>query len=177
MLKRLSAVGGVVWFMFSANAFAQSPVPNDVPRMPDPNMTPGSLCAEGNTYRYPEHIRYCARDVDVYLKEQIFHRYGQKYNNFKNYKRAHFKMDHFIPLCMGGSNNPNNIWPQHQTIYPQTDQIEDLLCIGMSKGLLKQAQAVRMIMQVKRNLAVAPQMRNQLHQMYGRFLGWDGSEP
>lgn len=170
MLKRLSVVGGVVWFAMASAAGAQSLIPVDVPHMPDPNMTRGSLCDTGNTYRYPERIRYCERDVDVYLKEQIFFRYGQKYNNFKNYKRSHFKMDHFVPLCMGGSNNADNIWPQHQTIYPYTDRIEELLCVGMAKGRLKQSQAVQTMMQVKRNISIAPQVQNQLEQQFGRYL-------
>ena len=28
-------------------------------------------------------------------------------------QRSQFKIDHYIPLCAGGSNDRDNLWPQH----------------------------------------------------------------
>ncbi|NBX69547.1 MAG: hypothetical protein EBR01_11355, partial [Proteobacteria bacterium] len=50
-----------------------------------------------------------------------------------------------------GSNEDENLWPQHKTIYQQTDPIEPVLCELMSSGQMLQAKAISIIRQVKRN--------------------------
>lgn len=62
-------------------------------------------------YRYPEHIAYCERDVTTQTKNDVF----ATYRNELGFKldvrnRANYKIDHFIPLCAGGSNHEDNLW-------------------------------------------------------------------
>jgi hypothetical protein len=120
---------------------------------PDPRLTPGSLCQNGNTTRYPERIQYCQRNVDRDEKQLIFKMYDEKLGySTRAMNRQQFKIDHFIPLCAGGSNNIDNLWPQHQSIFEVTDPLEPAVCGKMSAGRLKQAEAVELIRRAKLNL-------------------------
>jgi hypothetical protein len=76
------------------------------PNKPDPTLTPGAtlevtrqeLC--GSAYRSP------ARVIPITLKRRIFDRYG-----LSPYAVG-YNVDHLIPVRLGGSNSPNNLWPQ-----------------------------------------------------------------
>ena len=76
------------------------------PNMPNPTLTPGAtlrvtredLCRSG--YKSP------ARKLPITLKRQIFDRYGLRAG------AVGYNVDHLIPVSLGGSNSPKNIWPQ-----------------------------------------------------------------
>jgi hypothetical protein len=78
--------------------------------------------------------------------------------------RRDFKIDHFIPLCMGGSNELDNLWPQHPSIYVMTDPIEEQLCIRLREGRMKQSDAVRIIRLAKTRHDLIPSIQDQLRQ-------------
>lgn len=123
-------------------------------------MTPGSYCTRPNSYRYPERIPYCERNVSGGRKRQIIADYNQKLGyDIKNGDRSAFKIDHLIPLCAGGSNNDDNLWPQHHSVYEVTDQLENLICIKMSEGRLLQARAIELLMRAKHHLDEAPEIQ------------------
>lgn len=122
------------------------------PESPNEKLTPGSVCDDADAFRYPEHIRYCNRDVSKERKAVIFTNYDSELGfHTREMNRAEFKIDHYIPLCMGGSNDTENLWPQHKTIYEQTDPIEPVLCELMASGQLLQAKAISIIRDVKKN--------------------------
>ncbi|QLY27154.1 HNH endonuclease signature motif containing protein [Bdellovibrio sp. KM01] len=123
---------------------------------PDHNLTPGSLCSRPSEHRYPEGINYCERDVDSDVKRGRFAAYDQLGFRTRQMDRQAFKIDHYIPLCMGGSNNIDNLWPQHKSVYEITDSLEQLLCQKMAEGKLLQKDAVRIIVQAKNNLDQVP---------------------
>jgi hypothetical protein len=128
---------------FAFNTFAGS---TPYPVKPDPALTPGKLCDKATRLRYPEHIKYCDREVDPETKWYVIKLYVQKYGyNIHPGNRGQFKIDHYIPLCMGGSNDPQNLWPQHEKVYQLTDPMEPLLCEKMSMGRLKQSEAIELI--------------------------------
>ncbi len=136
------------------------------PRGPEAETTPGSLCQRGSAFRYPEHVRYCDRDVDSKLKNEIIQDYDKRLGySIRSMPRGQFKIDHFIPLCAGGSNDRDNLWPQHKSVYNITDPMEPLLCQKMASGKLKQAEAVRMIREAKFDLSKVPQVMKQLNAM------------
>lgn len=123
------------------------------PTNPDPRLTPGSLCNDPDETRYPERIAYCKRDVSTGLKKQIIAIYDQRLGySVGEMNRQEFKIDHFIPLCAGGSNTKENLWPQHRTVYQQTDPLEPVLCEKMQSGRLRQADAIRLIREAKLDL-------------------------
>ena len=120
------------------------------PTSPDAKLTPGSLCDHPSSRRYPEGIAYCSRDVDRNTKKQVMQAYDDQLGfSVTRMNRGAFKIDHYIPLCMGGSNHPDNLWPQHESIYKYTDLIEDVACQKMAAGRLKQADAIELVKRAK----------------------------
>lgn len=127
------------------------------PYQPDLQKTPGELCAEADQYRYPERIAYCNRKVDTKLKAEIIKEYDSDLGySIQTMPRTKFKIDHFIPLCMGGSNDRTNLWPQHESVYEITDALEPALCEKMAQGKLLQADAIDMIKRGKTHLDEVP---------------------
>ncbi len=72
--------------------------------------------------------------------------------------RGDFKIDHFIPLSIGGSNNSDNLWPQHKSVYGKTDKLEQLVFEKINSAHIKQAEAVRVIREAKLNLDRVPEL-------------------
>ncbi|MGK5086298.1 HNH endonuclease signature motif containing protein [Bdellovibrionota bacterium FG-2] len=129
--------------LFAADAF---------PTSPDAQLTPGSLCQRASKIRYPEQIAYCSRDVKSGLKRQVIDTYDHDLGfTIMKTGREHFKIDHYIPLCMGGSNEADNLWPQHESIYQYTDPLEPIACQKMAEGKLLQADAIEIIKKAKAN--------------------------
>ncbi len=137
----------------------------DYPMGPDARLTTGSLCDRPTEYRYAEHINYCERDVATVTKNDIFVAYRRIGYVLPSNTRADYKIDHYIPLCMGGANYTNNLWPQHVTIYNQTDSLEAAICSKMKDGKMNQAAAVKMIKSVKNDLRLLPQAIAQLSRL------------
>jgi hypothetical protein len=152
-LKRITSLILVSLISFSV-FLAQA---NDAfPKGPDATLTPGVLCSTPDALRYPEQIKYCNRNVSTDLKKDIFVAYDQLGFRTRSMKRMSFKIDHYIPLCMGGANDFKNLWPQHESVYKITDPLEPLLCQKMSEGKILQKTAVELIIQGKANLDQVP---------------------
>lgn len=133
---------------------------------PDPLMTPGSFCTSPDSYRYPERIPYCSRSVTREEKWEIINAYNSKFGyDINSSNRGDFKIDHLIPLCAGGSNQADNLWPQHKSIYNQTDPLEPLACDKMKAGRLKQSHAVELLMRAKKDLTQIPSVRAELERL------------
>jgi len=123
------------------------------PMGPHDELTPGSFCSSPASYRYSERIAWCRRDVSSDVKRTVM----VTYDNHLGYQvtrmnRQDFKIDHYIPLCMGGSNKTDNLWPQHKSVYAATDPIEQRLCELVASGEMRQAQAVGLVRQAKGDL-------------------------
>ncbi len=150
----------LVSFLLATQAWAA-----DYPTSPDPKLTPGSLCDSPDTHRYPEQIAYCNRSVDSGTKAAIIKTYDEKLGyRVGEMSRKDFKIDHYIPLCMGGSNHVTNLWPQHVSISQQTDMLEMYSCQKMSEGKLRQAEAVDIMKRAKNDLKQAQAL---LHYVQG----------
>jgi hypothetical protein len=148
--------------LFSLSAFSFG---KEYPLGPDAQTTPGSLCAKASEMRYPEGISYCKRDVGSQRKKQIFNTYRFLGFTLPPNDRGSYKIDHYIPLCAGGSNANDNLWPQHKSVYAITDPIEPLICEKMSEGRLKQAEAVMLIKKVKNDLKTADEVFDYLNRL------------
>ena len=146
----------------SVSTFAADPFPQS----PDPELTPGSLCQRHSELRYPERIPYCNRSVGKGLKQDIIETYDDRLGyEVGEMNRGEFKIDHYIPLCMGGSNVSDNLWPQHRTVYTLTDPLEQIACDKMAQGRLRQAEAVELIKRAKANPPEAPEITKQVREM------------
>lgn len=136
------------------------------PRNPNLTETPGKLCTNSKIHRYPENILYCERSVDSYTKNAVIQNYDQLFGyKIRTMKRTEFKIDHLIPLCAGGANSEDNLWPQHKSIYEITDPVEPLLCQKMLEGKLKQSDAVKLILLAKTNLDQVPAIIKKLNSL------------
>lgn len=131
----------------------------EYPVRPERSLTPGQLCYHPDSFRYPERIAYCERDVSVEQKESIFASYRRLGFRLNPAHRSSYKIDHYIPLCAGGANTDENLWPQHQTIYTQTDTLEKLICDRLATGAITQKDAVRFIMIAKNDLSRIEEVR------------------
>ena len=140
-------------------------VPAGIPTGPDELLTPGSLCQSAGIRRYPEQVNYCERKVSSAKKDSIFTMYANKgFSQVIAMPRSEFKIDHMISLCLGGSNEANNLWPQHSSINRYTDPIEPRLCVLLARGKITQAQAVQLIVDAKKNLNHTPDICADLDQ-------------
>ncbi len=142
--------------VLSTLSFQQS-FADSFPTGPAQQMTPGKLCDKPNSTRYREKIAYCDRDVSPALKHQIIEDYDRKFGyTIESMPRNEFKIDHYIPLCVGGSNDVTNLWPQHESVYTITDPLEEALCEKMYRGKLLQKDAVKLIIEAKNHLNEVP---------------------
>lgn len=133
------------------------------PLGPDSRATPGELCDHPTSYRYAERIKYCERNVDSSLKAEVIRDYDSEFGyRIESMNRMQFKIDHYIPLCMGGSNNQENLWPQHESVYSVTDPLEGELCMAMSEGRMLQVEAVILIKKAKATLSEVQSIRAQV---------------
>lgn len=144
----------------SLNAVAAATA--NYPSGPDPRLTPGAICTLTEKYRYPERIAYCERDVSVELKSSIFQSYRKILGYTLSGARNTYKIDHFIPLCAGGSNERENLWPQHVSVYSITDPLEELACKRLAKGLITQQEVINLIVTAKRDLRRAGEVYQYL---------------
>jgi hypothetical protein len=137
------------------------------PDGPIEKMTPGVLCTQPSSYRYDEKIPYCERSVSSSLKNKIIATYDNEFGfTIQKLPRGDFKIDHLIPLSIGGANEIGNLWPQHKSIYAYSDKIESDLSNLMVKGRIKQAQAIEAILSCKLHLEKCEQIQADLQKLY-----------
>ena len=140
---------------------------NKFPDNPDQNKTPGHLCENPDSTRYPENIKYCERNVDTGLKNRIIAEYDKELGyGIRKMNRGDFKIDHFIPLSIGGSNDIENLWPQHKSVYKFSDPLELHVFELMQKGKIKQVEAIRVIKECKLNLDRCAELDEYLKKLY-----------
>lgn len=144
---------GMMNFMAS-RAFALE----DFPPAPDERLTPGSLCTDADEYRYPERIPTCERSVNVETKLGVFSSYMGLGYRINMQHRSSYKIDHLIPLCAGGSNDVDNLWPEYIDLFESLDPIEPAICEKMSSGRLKQKQAIELVIRAKQFPEEAPKL-------------------
>lgn len=134
----------------------------DFPKGPESTLTFGSLCDRPSQYRYPERIAYCERDVTSNRKKAIFDDYRKFGYRLDPKGRSNYKIDHYIPLCAGGSNHDDNLWPQHISVYTITDPIEALGCEKLAAGLITQDKLLKLIRLVKNDLSSSDLVKKEL---------------
>jgi hypothetical protein len=112
--------------------------------LPDPSKTPGALCAATDPnfaeLRYAERIPICNRNVPIAERGAIGVSYGIAQADFANYE-----FDHYIPLSIGGSDAPENLWPQPHGEALRKDTVEQQVFDGINNSTMTQAQAIALI--------------------------------
>lgn len=136
------------------------------PDGPDLRRTPGVLC-QSNKYRYPSKIRYCDRSVESKLKNKIIAEYDKEFSfDIQKMPRGDFKIDHFIPLSIGGANDEGNLWPQHKTVYKYSDPLESHVANLIAADKITQDESIRVIKECKLNLERCEDLQHYLEGLY-----------
>ena len=99
-------------------------------------------------------------------KAAIFQKYDQIGYRTRSMKRQAFKIDHFIPLCAGGANTVDNLWPQHKNVFIITDSLEKLACDKLKTGKITQRQIIQMIKRAKMDHRQVPVVQQELSRIY-----------
>lgn len=120
------------------------------PLAPNPQATMGDLCTTSNSdfkeYRYSERIPYCNRNVSGSTKSAIYRDYG-----IPAKCKSRYTIDHFIPLALGGSNEPENLWPEHKNVKATRQGLEEELYWALKKGTITQQEAIDRVVHEKMN--------------------------
>lgn len=124
-------------FVMSQTVFSMS--------VPNPQFTTGVLCtptdADFKGFDYPSKVARCNRNIGSIEKEEVAKNYG----NIPQSEWVNYEFDHYMPLCAGGSNNPQNLWPQPIAEAKQKDIIEVQVCSALKAGTLTENQALQKI--------------------------------
>ncbi len=114
------------------------------PLTPEEDITSGSLCTEEDAdffeYRYEEEIPYCERNVSTSLKTRIYEEY-----EIPKAERKDYTIDHFIPLSLGGTNQPDNLWPEHKAVKALRPNLEMQLYVALRDGKMNQEQVIKIV--------------------------------
>lgn len=125
------------------------------PLVPNSKLTPGSLCQPGHPdfagYRYNQRIPYCKRSVTYEQKQIVYDAYRIPHGCRKN-----FTIDHLIPLSIGGSNQFENLWPEHHRVKQTRIHFEEEIHLQVREGQVSQQSAVQLVYKVKLRPALNP---------------------
>ena len=98
--------------------------------LPNPKLTPGRV-AERDKDR---------RGVAVAMEQKVFARYRLPWA-----RRGEFKIDHLIPLELGGADTLDNLWPQSVRVKPydadRKEQLTEVLLTKIARRQMTLAQA------------------------------------
>ena len=109
------------------------------PEIPDPALTPGAvastdareICGEVAGLTYSRQHRQTTRE----MKAEVRQRYGVP-------QGWRGEIDHRVPLCLGGADVVENLWPQ--TDFQAKDELEAQACRAVCHGQMtvQQGQAI-----------------------------------
>ena len=109
--------------------------------LPDKNLTGGSV-RTGERDAACGHAKESRGRMNAARRDEILRRYGLPAGTHPDYE-----IDHLIPLCLGGSDDPSNLWPQPRRSIEETwnaeakDRLERLMCNMVCDGQIDIATA------------------------------------
>jgi hypothetical protein len=102
--------------------------------VPNPKLTPGKVAKHEKDQQ----------GVTLAMEQKVFARYHLPWS-----RRAEFKIDHLIPVELGGADTIDNLWPQNLRAKPYgTDRKElltEVLLQRIARGQITLAQAQEQI--------------------------------
>lgn len=101
--------------------------------MPNRSITPGDV-AERNTSvvcQIGEARR--ERNVPYRIRDRVYLAYGIP----RGARKGLYRIDHLIPLELGGSNRPSNLWPQSYADSKLKDRVESELHEAVCDGSMR----------------------------------------
>jgi hypothetical protein len=120
----------VKWFVFILFLTGAANVRGQERLLPNPKLTPGRVARTEK-----ERSGVTAR-----IEQQVFARYRLAWS-----RRAEFKIDHLVPLELGGADTVDNLWPQSMRARPygadRKELLTELLLQKIRAGKITVAQA------------------------------------
>jgi hypothetical protein len=102
--------------------------------LPNPKLTPGRVAATDKD----------RRGVTIIMEKKVFARYRLPWS-----WRSQFKIDHLIPLELGGADTIDNLWPQRLSMKPygadRKELLAEVLLTRIKAGQMTLAQAQEQI--------------------------------
>jgi hypothetical protein len=104
---------------------------------PDPSSTEGSVRIDGHDRAVCAHAKEHRGSMSADRRDEVLLRYGLPAGVHPDYE-----IDHLIPLCLGGSDDFSNLWPQpRRSIEPKwnaeaKDRLEHVMCEMVCTGQL-----------------------------------------
>jgi hypothetical protein len=102
--------------------------------VPNPKLTPGRIAKRDKD----------KQGVTVAMEQKVFARYHLPWS-----RRAEFKIDHLIPVELGGADSVDNLWPQSVRAKPygadRKELLTEVLLERIAKGQITLAQAQEQI--------------------------------
>jgi hypothetical protein len=111
----------VLTLAIAANASAQDAL------LPNPRLTPGKIAGRDKD----------RSGVTTQMEQKVFARYRLPWS-----RRPEFKIDHLVPVELGGADTVDNLWPQSLRIKPYGADRKELL----TELLLQRIRTGRMTM-------------------------------
>ena len=108
---------------------APIPIKGTLPVLPDRNKTGGSVRTEDRNAACG-HARENRGQMNAARRDEVLRRYGLSPGT----THPDMEIDHLIPLCLGGADDPSNLWPQPRRSAEPTwnaeakDRLERRLC-------------------------------------------------
>src|SRR3954470_7209142 len=93
------------WFSFFAAAAVIGVPAWAAAQLPSSFQTPGSKGKANEAQVCAADFEASAKPIAKWQREQALERYGKRPEDFTG------ELDHLIPLSLGGSNDPDNLWP------------------------------------------------------------------
>lgn len=109
--------------------------------LPNKDLTGGSV-RTGDRDAACGHARESRGRMTAARRDEILRRYGVPSGTHPDYE-----IDHLIPLCLGGSDDPSNLWAQPRRNIEETwnaeakDRLERLMCHMVCGGQIDIANA------------------------------------
>lgn len=131
----------LVWWHYTQEVNLGSPVVVQS-MFPDKTLTPGkanTLNTSDLTKTYNgQTYSQSHRDVTDAVKKKVYKEYGISYPQ----QSGLYEVDHFYPLCAGGSNDINNLWLEPANVmfnginvgFHTKDKLESYICDQIKKG-------------------------------------------
>lgn len=109
--------------------------------MPNHGITPGDVADRdsGLVCRLGEARR--ERNVPYRVRDRVYLAYGIP----RGHRKGLYRIDHLIPLELGGSNRPSNLWPQTYRDSKLKDRVEGELHEAVCGGAMTLDAAQRAI--------------------------------
>jgi hypothetical protein len=110
------------WLSFAATVVAVGVPALAAAQLPSSFQTPGNKSKANEAQVCAADYEASVKPIAKWQRDQAIERYGRRPEDFTG------ELDHLIPLSLGGTNDPDNVWPMppSKTMGPEQKQALDL---------------------------------------------------